>query len=542
MNRCLLIHEILCAICDNLEDSELVSAALTTKAFLEPALNSLWRELDSFRPIVSCLPPMDDIWVVKEGPSSFTGGQPTQILYPRRIIVPKDLERYISFYARRVRFYDLRGLYDDDMYLSIEALQALQFATDGKHGALAPFIQSFSWPSPLSFKTVLGEDSARLLSSYMPLFLGDSMTSLVLDATPQIPAHARSLELAFDRYPRLKGLTILRGPHVQMDTHFIEGSLVSRAWEFLQTLQLPFVSVAIMQHLANLPSLASLSLHDFRRMDNFDFPYCTPQEMEDRLKEKPFGKVFTSLKSLSVTGTTVERVIGVLQCIPPRDNIIEKVRCYCRFGSDPSFPLEQQLINVAAMHCNPLTLSHLILSDLYHRRSMEVGGLLEMDLDEELDISSLFKFINIQQLALRLHNPISVTPNEISQITISFPGITKLELCGDHPSFHPPQINHSHFLILLRGCPSLKDLALVFDLSRVREEKAPVVPIANALKILNVGDSPIYSPTKVVSFLKAHTPHLMSLQSACDSESIPKIFSRRWQVAEEMWQVFLESQ
>ncbi|KAF6748334.1 hypothetical protein DFP72DRAFT_574267, partial [Ephemerocybe angulata] len=224
-----------------------------------------------------------------------------------------------------------------------------------------------------------------------------------------------------------------------------------------------------------------------------------------------------------------------------RDNIIEKVRCYCRFGSDPPFPIEQQLIDVAAMHCNPLTLSHLILSDLHLRRSMEVGGLLEMDLDEELDISSLFKFINIQQLALRFHNPISVTPNEISQIAISFPGITKLELCGDHPSFHPPQINHSHFLSLLRGCPLLKDLALVFDLSRVREEKAPVVPVANALKILNVGDSPIYSPTKVVSFLKAHTPHLISLQNARDSESIPNIFSRRWQVAEEMWQVFLDS-
>ncbi|KAF6761310.1 hypothetical protein DFP72DRAFT_37349 [Ephemerocybe angulata] len=335
MDQCLLIHEILCAVCDNLEDSELVSAALTTKAFLEPALNSLWRELDSFRPIVSCLPPMDDIWVVKEGPSSFSGGQPTQILYPRRIIIPKDLERYVSFYARRVRCYDLRGLYDD-MYFSIEALQALQFATDGKHGALAPFIQSFFWPSPLSFKTVLGEDSARLISPYMPFFLGDSMTSLVLDVPPEIPVHARSLELAFDRYPRLKGLTILSDAYGQMDIHFIEGSLVSRAWECLETLQLSFVSVAIMQHLANLPSLASLSLHDFRRMDNFDFPCRTTQEMEDRLKEKPFGKVFTSLKSLFVTGTTVERIIGVLQCIPPRHSVSLQKGAGSRFRANHS--------------------------------------------------------------------------------------------------------------------------------------------------------------------------------------------------------------
>lgn len=56
MNHCLRIPEIVSEICNALDERSALSMALTCKAFLEPALDQLWRRLTSFEPLAACLP------------------------------------------------------------------------------------------------------------------------------------------------------------------------------------------------------------------------------------------------------------------------------------------------------------------------------------------------------------------------------------------------------------------------------------------------------------------------------------------------------
>lgn len=63
MHRCLQIPEIICLLCDALEvvagwppDREYLNMALSCRAFLDPALNKLWKSISNLDPIISCLP------------------------------------------------------------------------------------------------------------------------------------------------------------------------------------------------------------------------------------------------------------------------------------------------------------------------------------------------------------------------------------------------------------------------------------------------------------------------------------------------------
>lgn len=62
MNRCLQIPEILRLICDQIPSStafgrhRLYITALACRAFLEPALDSLWYSIHDLKPIIACLP------------------------------------------------------------------------------------------------------------------------------------------------------------------------------------------------------------------------------------------------------------------------------------------------------------------------------------------------------------------------------------------------------------------------------------------------------------------------------------------------------
>ncbi|KAF5332698.1 hypothetical protein D9611_005275 [Ephemerocybe angulata] len=548
MERCLLIHEVLRSICENLRNPDLLSVALSTKALLGPALNSLWREIYTFKPLVSCLPPEEEIWIVEETPT-FLGppfsdtmkilqtidGPALTTVSPACFHPPPDLHRYTSFYAHRIRSFQPCIL--SSVFPSVEALEALQLAADGKRGALAPLAQSFSWPSLTEFQMVLRDELIIGLSPYMSLFLGEVIDTLVLEVPSETPVHAGAIELALQRCPRLKNLAINLSINPDVDKRFVERCFSSKAWECLELVEVPFVSATLMRCFAQLPSLKTL--HFLHNQGSIDLPHCTPEEMVQRLKTTPFGEDFLVLEELIVYGTTVGGFIGILQCIPPGTNVIKILQCYCSDGGDISLTKTQQAIDTIVMHCNPQMLTHLEFQDGH--RVLEVEDLVEVDLDQELDISSLLIFTKLQELSLNLVAPIRLSPDGIEQIIMSFREIEKLELHrGIYPTFRPPPlVDHTHLIALLQGRTSLKALAMPLDMSKANGEKACGAPFA--LTKLSVGDSPIYSPSKVVAFLKANCPGVKALSYARCSESGASIFSRRWEVVEQKWRDFMDS-
>lgn len=56
MDRCLRTPELVARICDEADKESALALALTGKRFLDPGLNSRWRNLTSFEPLVACLP------------------------------------------------------------------------------------------------------------------------------------------------------------------------------------------------------------------------------------------------------------------------------------------------------------------------------------------------------------------------------------------------------------------------------------------------------------------------------------------------------
>jgi hypothetical protein len=164
MHRTLQQLERSSAICGELEPCDSLAVALTCQGLLEPALDSLWREIYSFPLIIGCMP--DDLWRREErtiagevilsfghsylcpGTSFVSLGRQLFRLgtdsvlgqFPCRPLTPKDLNRYMRFYAKRIRHIEWRISIEDPVF-PIEGLLALQIATDRIPGALTPLIQ-----------------------------------------------------------------------------------------------------------------------------------------------------------------------------------------------------------------------------------------------------------------------------------------------------------------------------------------------------------------------------------------------------------------
>ena len=95
-----------------------------------------------------------------------------------RGIKPQDLERYLTFYARRIRRL-APVLSSRDKIFSIEFFQSLQLVTYHKIGVLAPSLKELRWPSFSDAHSWLGHDFCRLLPPYVSLFLGDRISRFV---------------------------------------------------------------------------------------------------------------------------------------------------------------------------------------------------------------------------------------------------------------------------------------------------------------------------------------------------------------------------
>ncbi|KAF6761315.1 hypothetical protein DFP72DRAFT_880715 [Ephemerocybe angulata] len=519
MNYPPLAQEVIRNICLHMQDPALFAMAMTCQDFLEPALDTLWCELSSWKPLISCLSSAKELWTIRQRQPSERNRGTIKVLYPRRVITLEDLSRYLTHYAPRIR--SIRLGYNTTA-LSIEAWQALHLATDGKYGVLSPLLTEFAWPSPKTIIAIMGEEAARQISPYISLFLGDSITTLSFGIPPPLPRHTGSLEEAVERYPRLRCLIIgSSSDEGGLGGAFPERCITSNRLEYLEELTLPFVTTSMVRHLALLPHLKALNIRGQQK------GFITPSQT---VGSDLIHGSFPSLNSLFIHWTTASEFRNLLHYIPPT-NVISKVRC---FTGEPASLFEyQEAIDTISSHCNPLTLETLVFEHMdVNYGFSRADEPLELDITQELNISSLFHFRNLQILTLGLDVNIHVTSVEIAAIPAAFPKIKVLDLWADVPklTFHPPRIDHTHFVAILQGCPALVKLALVFDTSRMSGAIVPGAPFP--LKFLEVGKSPIYSPATVISFLKANIPDLYMVRGCLHPQSIT---ARRWEEVCRRW-------
>ncbi|KAF5332847.1 hypothetical protein D9611_005370 [Ephemerocybe angulata] len=468
--------DIIPLILQNLDRKSLLAAILTERRFAEPGLNQLWRDIDSFQPLVSCLP--GDLFIVRP----FPGGR----LYDlKRPVELSDFRRYRDQYAFRIR--TLRVNYAAaTMKMTGELLLALHFATSHIPGALFPRLREVRWASP-----------GGSVSSHLPLFLPPTLSSLLFYG-PQGPLQETSLHVIAQRVTSLQSLCI---SSPDANPLFIEKFITkSLQGHNLQKLEMPYASMVTLQHLSTLPQLEAMHL-----FEQFSLPCIYPPGEPPIL---PTEDRFPALKALEIRAERLSDLLGIIQFFPPRN-------CLQSLSIDTdelaTFTEIQDVISTIALHLNPSTFQNLNLVTNTNRDGYNEP--LDRTPDELVDISPLFRFGLLRTCRLELpSHDISFSQDHITQMATSWTRMEALIL-QEAVSTRTPTLDHRGIVELLAGMPALREVCLRFDASRIQGNETPTFA-PHGLSSMTICQSPIQSPSRVAQFLAAHCPSLRKLPRA----------------------------
>ncbi|KAF6764226.1 hypothetical protein DFP72DRAFT_871162 [Ephemerocybe angulata] len=489
MNLCLGVAEIQSLICENLDRKSAFAMALTGQVFLEPALNEIWHTVDSFRPLIDCLP--DDLWIAKAVPSPTGEDKINTILNVAREPQAEDLRRYLTRYACRIRNFEPIVSAGMKM-LSPDALLALQNATDFQPGALSPQLKHFQWISLKSIADGLGDEFARRLSSYVTLFVGKTVDSLNLSyADTSTPLEMSVVRYTLKRLPHLKQLLSLP---FHDGTPLPESLVTSVKWDNLEIAVLTDARVRSFRHLASLPRLRELSMLNPETSEIEPHPGNLPRPVSG----------FVSLQRVTYACDRFSRsssftAIGFKFCTP--------------------YQLREGLVYVQT-YLNPETLTRVQIDECiraYRPAPQSMEELIETDHPDPIDLQPL---------------------HEIEEIPNTWPNLRVLIVLPSVPnSPRLPSIEHTHVASLLRSLPLLFELGLQFDTTQILRDEPNAEPWVSNLHEMSVGASPISSPSRVIDFIKAHLPQLTTLTIPKKSSGAAEatMLERRWEAVHQGW-------
>ncbi|KAF5337256.1 hypothetical protein D9611_002913 [Ephemerocybe angulata] len=492
MHQCLRIPEVVRNICDCLAQSHLLSVALTSLTLLEPALDSIWESIDTFDPIIACLPA--DLWRKDEveGPS----GDSYTSLFLRRPIEEKDLTRYLTRYAGRIRDIDF-NFQPGDRILALEGFQGLQLVTRYRPGALSPNLKSFEWLSPTPLQELVGVDFSRQLSPYMSLFIGESVVSLSSADQADNPLHIAAIRSTIERLPRLKSLNVADHTEEPLRDYYLEQYTYMA---HLQYLTMNSLSPEAVSRIALLPSLRNLTVWDDRSNE------LHSAVLETLARGPRITDGFRSLRAIAVTSDRPTSIMTLLPSLP-HTNMVKRITCNMDTATSPEE--WQEVVDAVGTYGNPDTLDDLYLdSSVMCPVEREV---LDMKFRPEVKITALTKFRKLAKLMLRFEGGVQVRAEDIPAIRDAWPKMCSLNLLPTQACHSRiPAINHTHVLEILKGCPNLDILALRFDTTQLTDEEAEA-DCKFDLGILCVGASPIWSPSIVAKFIRSYFPDLRRL-------------------------------
>ncbi|KAI0365895.1 hypothetical protein BV20DRAFT_1056057 [Pilatotrama ljubarskyi] len=163
------------------KDPTIAHLARTCRLFLEPSLNSLWRNQITLLPLLRTLP--DDAWgEVYDSKGKWTGTDD-----PLRPLMPRDWERF-DYYAQRIQALGFFNYEFEDQESRIWEWPS------AAGQALSVSVATMSWLSQHRRKPWLLPNLRRLrwnaydagITRFLPIFLGPRFTSLAICFKPQL--------------------------------------------------------------------------------------------------------------------------------------------------------------------------------------------------------------------------------------------------------------------------------------------------------------------------------------------------------------------
>ncbi|KAL5521852.1 hypothetical protein ACEPAF_1696 [Sanghuangporus sanghuang] len=454
------IGELLWHIFDLLGKSSQFACALVCKSWCEVVLNRLWRVLESPKPLVALLIPMQK--------SSYSS-----LLMAKTPIRPLDWKTF-NRYARRVRHLVIdfsKPEISPEVFYRILRVNPI-------FGLL---------PNLSTLKIVFDRNDDFNAFNQSALFMGPSVKEFYLSLPRGI---ASPICRHFVEYvARMPNLAALELDSVdRQSAAMIQGHLVT----FLSALKslerfvcAPYFATSdIVSALSNLPSLRSIEI-GWPRFKGIGHP-------SDVFLFRPSLAIdaFPILRTLSFCAT-FKRAIALMEVIHAPQ--LAKIMI-----SSPQLETAESLHHLLYVLARKRSRLENLSLDAVHAIDKSIGHL-----DDDLDIDRvtfevlkpLLDFSELQTLNLSFHRPFHLNDTDLEKLLMSLPNLSDLGFCAEPLLQEPALLTTAVLPIIARRCPMINSLAM-YIATRVGTPSLPTQAISfyvrfTHLKQIRFGTSPL---------------------------------------------------
>ncbi|KAH7928597.1 hypothetical protein BV22DRAFT_1082616 [Leucogyrophana mollusca] len=478
-HRCLHITElqlkIFTLVLDGCSDrtgkATLAVLARTSRLFYSCATEVLWATLDSFRPLVQCLP--KDLWRIEQ----------------EKLVLQRHLSAHdwAIFYRYAWRVRALNGSSrvfprkDSVRFLNSEVYRAFSFPP--AFNSLLPRLTSLQW-------VCVSKEAFPFIRS----LLTDRLTSLTLHLpTVDLSVSEKSILASFGTLcPNLKCFSI---SGCADQTHQVISDCILDLG-YLEKLSCGRLSEGALVHLARLRSPTDVS---------FELP---PEAISPTALHFLRYPAFNNIQFLKIVSSTLASLMPLTQTMlfAPK-----KVEFMVTKGA-PSDALRDFFGGLSRCCCQG-TLEEI---GIRYRATPSASRDSQFTIET---LRPLFLFRNLRALSLQAPYTMNLNNEAMKEMARSWPLLHSLELnvnCWYGTPVTPKGLIH-----LLRHCPMVTSLGFVVDFSPVDLDviatKAPAHGFSHeGMEFALFGDSRIENPPSIAAFLSALMPHL-ALVEAWDS-------------------------
>ncbi|KIK37254.1 hypothetical protein CY34DRAFT_93075 [Suillus luteus UH-Slu-Lm8-n1] len=475
MHPALRILEVLDNISLYVGQKSLPALASTCRAFENPALNVLWRNLESVEPIVKCLP------------SELFG---TNRKFP---VLQKPLDHKmwdtLSRYTSRVH-----SITQSRKSKFIELLSLIILSYPSAPTSFFPNLRQLTW-----FTDATTHDAAVFLR----MALVPSLLSLTVQISPASPAFLSVFSSLGTLCPRLQCMTLDHGRSIDEPSSNLPFIMqpISQL-RHLRGLDIWGVGIQEIQQIMLLGALQRLVLAMVSPSSAWDKP--SPLQLPG----------FRNLRALTIKVNAFKRLMNFFSAL----TIVRTKKVTVRLTHPVTLPTHAR---VSTMFSEFLA----ILQERCDNNKLEFFTFTAdittiPEITEFGFFTSLRAFRNLTHLDIEWGSGISMSDKELCYLTEAWPKLQVLRICCCFtvdldtitvPTFHG-------LICLLRLCPALTSLTLAIDATKLDgiDLKCPGGEhFTHHLKDLTLGNSIIDSPLNVALILSGLFPHLEQVNLDC---------------------------
>ncbi|KAJ7247412.1 hypothetical protein B0H12DRAFT_1324907 [Mycena haematopus] len=452
----------------------LAGLARTCKAFRDPALDLLWKSQSTVMNVLNCMP--GDIWEVLDDTDE-------EEIRLKRPVLPSDWERPL-IYSHRVRHFEYQLSYSS--YPDSAAFyEMLRMCLPPE--PLFPNIESLAW-----------ETSDAAVVPYFRLFIGPRLTSLTV-STFQSTSHLSLLPALATQCPLLRQVCILTSDGLPGRCETV--SFFVKQLTRLESLEVPCLDAAALDHLAKRPAL------DFVHLDD-----QTPLSPVLGLASQTEVPSPCDIDMLTLTVTDAHaatEVLARLHASPIHSLTIQ-------FPKTTPATAVKEIYTGVAVNCTQASLNSLSIT-LPPTGTTDTAAAdpEQIALYAVLGAHLLPLFTLTTLTSVTLAGPVGLDLDDtaVADIARAWPRLTSLDLGGSAFSHIPPRTTLRALLAFARLCPHLWRLSLPINARSVPKwRKAKTIadarPTQQCLRSLNVGESPVGTPLDVAAYLSGIFPCL----------------------------------